>query len=172
MTDWLRNSYRLELLESRSDPDRRTSSERWSGNRLAAQDRVRSIPLQELARRLPREFDYVGLQKELCETDRVELQGRPWIRNLGEELEDFTDTAAVCECLDLLISVDSSVAHLSAALGRPTWILLPFAPDYRWLLNRSDSPWYPTARLYRQSHASDWSGALARSMEDRRQKLK
>lgn len=82
--------------------------------------------------------------------------------DLGPHLDDFSDTAAAIQNLDLVISVDTSVAHLAGAMGRPVWILLPFVPDWRWLLYRDDSPWYSTARLFRQSRPKDWAGVLDR----------
>jgi hypothetical protein len=98
--------------------------------------------------------------------DTPTLEANPWIADLTDHLHDFTDTAAMCECLDLVIAVDTSLAHLSAALGKPTWILLPFVPDFRWLMDRTDSPWYPTATLYRQANVGDWKGVLARLEAD------
>jgi ADP-heptose:LPS heptosyltransferase len=86
--------------------------------------------------------------------------------HFGPQLQSFSDTAALCACLDLVISVDTSVAHLSGALGQRTWVLLPHLPDWRWLMHRSDSPWYPSARLYRQHHARDWSAPLAQLAAD------
>jgi ADP-heptose:LPS heptosyltransferase len=77
-------------------------------------------------------------------------------------LGDFGDTAAAIAQCDLVISVDTSVAHLAGALGKPVWVLLPYNPDWRWLLNRTDSPWYPTARLFRQDRIGDWDGVIAR----------
>ena len=82
------------------------------------------------------------------------------IRNYGEELKDFADTAAICLLMDIVISVDTSVAHLAGALGKTTWVLLPYAPDWRWLLNRNDSPWYDSVRLYRQSDDMRWDALL------------
>jgi len=79
-----------------------------------------------------------------------------------EEINDFSDTAAFIENLDLIISVDTAVAHLAGALGKPVWTLLPFVPDWRWLLKREDSPWYPTMRLFRQSSSGDWEPVMAR----------
>jgi ADP-heptose:LPS heptosyltransferase len=77
--------------------------------------------------------------------------------DLTDQLQDFADTAALICNLDLIITVDTAVAHLAGALGRPVWVLLPFAPDWRWLRNRSDSPWYPTMRLFRQPVPGDWA---------------
>ena len=82
--------------------------------------------------------------------------------SLGDELGDFADTAAVVSLLDLVVCADTSLAHLAGAIGRPVWILIPFAPDFRWLIDRDDSPWYPTARLFRQPAIDDWEGVLER----------
>jgi ADP-heptose:LPS heptosyltransferase len=81
-------------------------------------------------------------------------------------LTDYAETAALIESLDLVITVDTSVAHLAGALGKPVWILLPHAPDWRWLLGRNDSPWYSSARLFRQTTAGDWPGTLSRVMAE------
>ena len=78
---------------------------------------------------------------------------------LGQEFSDFADSAAVVAMLDLLVTVDTSVAHLAGAMGKAVALLLPFSPDFRWLLHRADSPWYPTARLFRQTRPGDWSAA-------------
>jgi len=82
------------------------------------------------------------------------------------DLTDFADTAALLMQLDLVVTVDTSVAHLAGALGRPVWILLPYAADWRWLVERSDSPWYPSARLYRQSAPGDWPSVVERLRAD------
>jgi ADP-heptose:LPS heptosyltransferase len=84
------------------------------------------------------------------------------ILDLTTHLADFSETAALISCLDLVITVDTSVAHLSGALGRPTWILLPYTPDYRWLLDRDDSPWYPSVRLFRQEPSRDYAEVIDR----------
>jgi len=100
-----------------------------------------------------------GGDPRALETPRV-LEGEPRDahgRALGDDLRDFGDTAALLENLDLLISVDTSVLHLAGAMAKPAWALLPASPDWRWLLGRSDSPWYPTMRLFRQPTAGDWT---------------
>jgi len=87
------------------------------------------------------------------------------VTNLGHDLKDFTDTAALIENLDLVISVDTAVAHLAGAMGKPVWMLLPFLPDWRWMLGRDDSPWYPTMRLFRQPDRGNW-GAVFDNIRD------
>jgi hypothetical protein len=134
----------------------------WSGSPGHRNDRNRSIPLETLARLCDAGWRFVGLQKDVREADRAALRAQPAIMNLGEELADFNDTAALLACLDLVVCVDTAVAHLAGALGTPVWILLPFAPDWRWLLEREDSPWYPTARLFRQPAPGDWDSVLGR----------
>ena len=134
----------------------------WSGNAVHTNDHHRSIPLAELLRFLPDNCHYVSLQKDLRATDEALLRSHPRIIDVADELHDFSDSAALCQCLDLVITVDTSVAHLNGALGNKTWLLLPFNPDWRWLLQREDSPWYPTLKLYRQPRLGDWQGALSR----------
>jgi len=138
----------------------------WSGNPRHGNDRNRSVGLADWIAHLPRDFDYICLQTQVRPRDQEILDANPWIARFGDHLRDFSDTAALCECLDLVVSVDTSVAHLSAALGRPTWILLSFNPDWRWLLDRNDSPWYPTATLYRQSRIGDWREVFERVARD------
>ena len=132
----------------------------WSGSTGHKNDHNRSITLAELLQHLPPGPQYVSLQKELREVDQATLQANPQLRHFGPDLVDFTDTAALCELMDVVVSVDTSVAHLSAALGQTTWVLLPYSPDWRWLLERSDSPWYPSAQLYRQDSSMRWAGVL------------
>jgi tetratricopeptide (TPR) repeat protein len=140
----------------------------WSGNPIQGNDRNRSFRLARLVEHLPRELDYVCLQKDIRPVDEGTLAANPWISRYDKELRDFTDTAALCECLDLVISVCTSVAHLSGALGRPTWVLLTFNADWRWLVGREDSPWYPTAKLFRQRTNGDWDDVFARMAADLR----
>jgi tetratricopeptide (TPR) repeat protein len=137
----------------------------WSGRPTHVNDHNRSIPLQVLSRILDADISFVSLQKDPRPTDKAALE-KTGIVDLTEYFTDFVDTAALLSCLDLVISVDTSVVHLAGALGRPTWVLLPYAPDYRWLLDRDDSPWYPTMRLYRQKTARDWEGVLDRVRAD------
>lgn len=127
----------------------------WSGQALHNNDRHRSIPLAEFIKLLPDNFQYVSLQNEVRGEDQKILPARPDILHFGDEIEDFTDTAALCDLVDIVVSVDTGVAHLAGAMGKPVWILLPFNPDWRWLLNRSDSPWYATAKLYRRERQGD-----------------
>jgi ADP-heptose:LPS heptosyltransferase len=119
-----------------------------------------------LVKYLPVGFDYVCLQNEIREEDRRVLESSERIARVEGDLIDFSDTAALCECLDLVVTVDTGVAHLSGALGRKTWVLLPAVPDWRWLLDRTDSPWYPTMRLYRQTRIGDWNDVMERLESD------
>jgi hypothetical protein len=133
----------------------------WSGNPRHTNDHNRSISMRALSPLLSADATFVSLQKEARPEDRALLR-ESGIIDLTSDLTDFTETAALVSCLDLVISVDTSVAHLAAALGRPTWILLPYLPDFRWLLDRDDSPWYPTAHLFRQSKRRDWAEVIER----------
>jgi len=134
----------------------------WSGDPAHRNDHNRSLPLKTLLAYLPRGYEYISLQKEVRESDRADLRARPDIRDMGHALTDFSETAAACGEMDLLITVDTSFAHLGGALGKPTWILLPIQSDWRWLLRREDSPWYDSARLFRQQTPGDWHTALER----------
>jgi tetratricopeptide (TPR) repeat protein len=135
----------------------------WAGNPFHKNDRHRSIPLEQFQV----VFDepavrFVGLQKLLTPTDGELLARRPEVVNLAPDIKNFADTAAIIAELDLVITVDTSVAHLAGALGKPTWVLLPLVPDWRWLLDRDDSPWYPGVRLFRQPAMHDWDSVLRR----------
>ena len=138
----------------------------WSGSAVHANDRYRSIPLSDFLAGLPSGYQYVCLQKEVRDADRKILDARPDILHLDDQLGDFSDTAALCGLMDVVISVDTSLAHLAGALGKEVRILLPFNPDWRWLLDRTDSPWYPSARLYRQEEIGQWAGTLQRLKAD------
>ena len=128
----------------------------WSGSAGHRHDHNRSIDLARFSSLFAADAEWICLQKEPRPDDRLPEQ----LALFGDELTDFTETAALVELMDLVISVDTSVAHLAAALGKPAWILLPYSPDWRWLLDRYDSPWYPTARLFRQRGFGDWRGVL------------
>jgi hypothetical protein len=121
--------------------------------------------LRALFRILDADATFVSLQKDPRPDDQVALLERAGIIDLTADLTDFAETAALIACLDLVITVDTSVAHLAAALGRPTWILLPYLPDWRWLLQRTDSPWYPTARLFRQSGTRQWNQVVGQARD-------
>jgi tetratricopeptide (TPR) repeat protein len=133
-----------------------------SGNPAHRRDQQRSIPMGHFLHALPDGMKAVCLQPDLRETDAAALEADGRVSFPGRELADFADTAALISTLDLVISVDTSTAHLAGALGKPVWILLPHAPDWRWLLQREDSPWYPGARLFRQEKPDDWSAPLDR----------
>lgn len=140
----------------------------WSGNPGHERDKERSIGLREflpLLDALGAEATFVSLQKDIRAEDAALLKERPDILDYGNALEDFSDTAALISQLDLVISVDTSVAHLAGAIGKPVWILLTYFPDWRWLLGRDDSPWYPTARLFRQDESRTWDGVIARARQ-------
>jgi hypothetical protein len=131
----------------------------WSGNPDHANDHNRSLALEELLNSLPTGFEYVSLHKEVLEKDKPILENYQ-VQHYGAMLHDFTETAALCENMDLVITVDTSIAHLAGAMGKVTWVLLPYAPDWRWMLGRSNSPWYPSVRLFRQDKLRQWSVVL------------
>jgi ADP-heptose:LPS heptosyltransferase len=133
-----------------------------SGNERHVNDHNRSIPLKLMMRLVSDKAQFISLQKDPKPADEAVLRERQDVTDLTSHLTDFSATAALIACLDIVVTVDTSVAHLSAALGRPTWILLPYKPDYRWLLDRDDSPWYPTVRLFRQNERRDYGEVLDR----------
>ncbi|MGJ4944236.1 tetratricopeptide repeat protein [Bradyrhizobium sp. HKCCYLS1011] len=134
----------------------------WSGNPRHPRDRARSMPFRTMVGLLDADATFVSLQKDPRAEDRPALLERTDMIDLTAHLTDFVETAALVSCLDLVVTVDTSVAHLSAALGCPTWVLLPYVPDYRWLLDREDSPWYPTMRLFRQDERRDYTPVIER----------
>lgn len=134
----------------------------WAGGPGHQNDFQRSIPLsvfRECFRGIPGNF--YGLQKDIRPSDQAVLPATPELTNLSGQIGNFADTAAIVANLDLVVAVDTAVAHLAGALGTPTWLLLPFAPDWRWLLGRRDSPWYPAMVLFRQPAPGDWTSVLA-----------
>jgi tetratricopeptide (TPR) repeat protein len=143
----------------------------WAGNSQFRGDRRRSIGLAALAPLLSvPDVQFISIQKDLREGDDDILRNHPELVVLGPELRDFSDTAAVMSQVDLVISSDTAVVHLAGALGRPVWMLLEYVPDWRWMIDREDSPWYPTARLFRQRRAGDWEGVVA-SVSDELQRF-
>ncbi len=133
----------------------------WSGNADQDDDHNRSITFSQFQSLLPRGIDLVSLQKDIRETDRMVLAEHPAIRAVDAQLKDFSDTAALINELDLVVTVDTSIAHLAGAMGKEVWILLSWAADWRWLLDRTDSPWYDSATLFRQPALGDWDSVLA-----------
>ncbi len=131
----------------------------WAGNPKHPNDSRRSVPVRHLqALAKLNEIAFYSLQKS---TD-LEV---PWITNWTADLHDFSDTAALVENLDLVISADTAVGHLAGALGKPVWLLLPEPAEWRWMAQRDDSPWYPTMRLFRQSTSGDWAGVIHRVLD-------
>jgi tetratricopeptide (TPR) repeat protein len=135
----------------------------WAGSGTHRYDRTRSVPAAALRPLLEvpgaRHF---SLQKGPAARQAQALGSGEALVDWTAELASFADTAALVSCLDLIITVDTAVAHLAGALGKPVWLLTPFAPDWRWLLAREDSPWYPTMRLFRQSRPDDWDEVVER----------
>ncbi len=138
----------------------------WSGSAALRNDK-RSMALADALPLVGEWAEWVSLQKEVRDSDAALLAAHPEIRHYGEALHDFADTAALVELTDLVVTIDSSVANLAGAMGKPVWIMLPHNPhDWRWLLDREDSPWYPTARLFRQPTAGDWPGVVRRVRDE------
>jgi tetratricopeptide (TPR) repeat protein len=133
----------------------------WSGRAGLAPDRHRSMSAQSLAPLLALPFEFHSLQKEIRPADRETLKAFPQVATHTDELGDFADTAALIAEMDLTVSVDTSIAHAVGALGRPLWLLPPLMPEWRWLTGRNDSPWYPTARLFRKRGTEGWDGIIA-----------
>jgi hypothetical protein len=139
----------------------------WSSVSEFKNDFKRSLLLSDFVKALPEgDYEYICLQKELKECDKNFFDSYKKIMFFGDDLKDFGDTAALIDCVDLVITTCTSVPHLSAALGKETWILLSFIPDWRWLLDRVDSPWYPSVKLFRQEGLDDWDKVLGKVKEN------
>jgi hypothetical protein len=132
----------------------------WSGNASHLNDRNRSMPFAKLAPLLSSPARFISIQRELRAEDEAALAAEQRVTHVGGELDDFDDTAAVVALCDLVIAVDTAVVHLAGAMGRAVWVMLPFAPDWRWTLDGDSTPWYPTARLFRQTSLGDWDGVI------------
>ena len=149
---------RVQAWEERLGPhDRLRVGLLWSGDPDPNNDHNPSVPLGILSDLLDLDATFVSLQKDPSADDRA-LLSRSEVIDLTDQLTDFAETSALVSCLDLVISVDTSVAHLAGALGRPVWTLLPYTPE----LERDDSPWYPTMRLFRQSASRSHAEVIAR----------
>lgn len=133
----------------------------WSGSAGHANDTNRSVPLAALTELLGRvDVEWHVVQRDFRDTDRAALEEVDGLIDHAPALTDFGETAALVAQLDLVISVDTALAHLSGALGKPAWVMLPYAPDWRWMTGRADTPWYPTLRLFRQPKAGDWGPVI------------
>lgn len=132
----------------------------WAGSPKHARNRSRSTTLQDFVPLLSADAEFHCLQKEISAADYQTAQNFDNLSVHHQDLHDFSDTAALIGEMDLVVSVDTSVAHMAAAMGKPTWILLSFHPDYRWLTERRDSPWYASARLFRQDASLKWHGVF------------
>jgi tetratricopeptide (TPR) repeat protein len=142
----------------------------WSGQPSHNNDLNRSIALSRLAPLFENpQLRYFSLQSDLRVADREVLRELPNLVHLGGGFRDFADTAAVISLLDVVVSVDTAVAHLAGAMGKPVFILLPHAADFRWMRARDDTPWYPTAKLLRQPAFGDWVSVIARVGDELRQ---
>ncbi len=138
----------------------------WRGDPAHGNDHNRSMPLAQLARLLDiADAEFVSLQQVMPDADQPAHAAWPQLAFHGPQLHDFAETAALCDAMDLVISVDTSVAHLAGALGKPVWILLPAIAEWRWMQDREDSPWYARARLFRQTRQGDWDGVVSRVRE-------
>jgi tetratricopeptide (TPR) repeat protein len=134
----------------------------WAGSKLNRDyNRRRSVPLEALRPLADLDCELISLQRPVPKHDRAALRAMPRLNRLGESLTDFAEIAAVIENLDVVIAIDSAIAHLAGALGKPVWLLLCYGAEWRWLTDRTDSPWYPTARLFRQTAPGDWDGVVA-----------
>lgn len=132
----------------------------WSGSPTHVNDRNRSIAFETLLPLVSEDAQWIALQDVISPGDAEAFRAGGRVSFHGDQLRDFSHTAALVDLTDLVITVDTSIAHLAGALGKPVWILLPFNPDWRWLLDRTDSPWYPGARLFRQRRIGDWGSVI------------
>lgn len=133
----------------------------WAGRPTHFNDANRSLMLAQLAPLAQSRVTFLSIQKGPAETQAANPPDGMSLTSLSDEIRDFEDTAAILTVADLLISADSSPVHLAGALGRPAWVMLPFVPDWRWLLGREDTPWYPGTRLFRQPVRGDWASVTA-----------
>ena len=162
-TDPTRVATWKQRLDAQLPPGRRRIGLAWTGRPTHPNDRRRSLPLarlQPIAAAAAGQVSFVSLQKPMPPGDLATMAQFPGMTDLSNDLTDFGETAALIENLDMVITVDTAMGHLAGALGRPVWIMIPKASDWRWLLDRTDSPWYPTARLFRQRAPGAWDELL------------
>jgi len=154
---------RVEAWAQRLGPLRRPRvGISWAGSNANREyNGRRSVPLERLRPLADLDCELFSLQRPIPKDDRAALRTMPGLNRLGESLTDFGEIAALIENLDLVIAIDSAIAHLAGSLGKPVWLLLCHATEWRWLTNRADSPWYRTARLFRQTAPGDWDGVIA-----------
>ena len=154
-----------QLLGSKS---RRRIGIVWRGSPHNKNDRYRSMRLEEFAPIFAANFDFYSIQKDVT-TDEQRVLVEYGVHDLSTKQRDFADAAAICQLMDIVVTVDTAVAHLAGAMGMPTWILLCHAPDWRWMLHRTDCPWYPTAKLYRQLALNQWASPVNQILNDLKQ---
>jgi tetratricopeptide (TPR) repeat protein len=163
------NSETIEMWREKIEKgkDRLNVGIAWTGNPKHKRDKYRSIRLEKFA--IFNELKgvrFYSLQVGVGSEQLKEVGSKFEIVDLTGEIKDFFDTAGLIMNLDLVITVDTSVAHLAGALGKQVWVFIPFVPDWRWMLNREDSPWYPTMRLFRQNERNDWDSVIKRVYEE------
>jgi tetratricopeptide (TPR) repeat protein len=135
----------------------------WAGRPTFVGDQTRSMHLQQLHQLLAIEgIEFISLQKGAAAAQIAQVGADARVIDVGSKCRDFADTAAVMSLCDLIITTDTSIPHLAGAMGRPVWLMLQYVPDWRWLMGREDSPWYPSGRLFRQTKLGDWNGVVAR----------
>lgn len=143
----------------------------WRGNALTDTDKIRSIPLSLFSQLFYLNAEFHVLQKEINQDERQVLINYSNVYDWHNELTSFSDTAAIIEQMDLIICVDTSVAHLAAAMGKPTWILINYKPDFRWLMIGEKSIWYESVKLFRQDLDYDWKPIILRVKDDLDKKI-
>ena len=161
--DALSEAHWREVLSA--EPKRLKVGLVWSGNALHPRDKSRPVSLKELAPLAREDVQFYSLQLGAAAAQIQEKPADMLLLDHTDQIGDLADTAGLVSQLDLVISVDTSVAHLAGAMGKPVWVLIPFRPDYRWRLDRQDTPWYPTMRLFRQKRPGDWSEPIERIAE-------
>jgi hypothetical protein len=138
----------------------------WSGSTAFKNDHNRSLMLKQLSSLLELPFEFHSLQKEIRDCDKETLNTYKTLHQHQDYLNDFSDTAALMNQMDLIISSCTSAVHLAGAIGKKVWVMIQFVPDFRWLLDCDNSPWYPTARLFRQPQDGDWDSVIKQLIDE------